>query len=522
MISLARNRTYETKMIPGMKLSYLLEGLTQYDLSGDPEQEIDGLVYDSRQVKPGYLFVALKGHALNGHHYLSDAIRKGAVALVAEEFEGLQGNQAKVRVPDSREALSKLATQLYEHPFEGMNLIGITGTNGKTTTSYFLESMLSASGARVGVIGTINYRFLSKTVSAPVTTPESLDLLRLLREMANGDVTDVILEVSSHALDQKRTEDCPFKVAIFTNFSRDHLDYHNTMEEYFKAKSLLFQGLKNRRGQSEAIAVINADDPRGEQLASLTKARIMTYGLVQKSHVRADSILTDRTGLRARLITPVGERSIRSHLIGKVNIYNILAAAAAAISLNVDIDTVVAGIETLRVVPGRLEFVQNKKGLNVMVDYAHTPDALLKTLRILRPLVDGKLITVFGCGGDRDKGKRYEMGLVAGENSDLLIITSDNPRNENPLSIIAEIENGAEESGLIRLNNASQKPFTGSGYFVEEDRGKAIRKAVALAGQEDLVLIAGKGHESYQIIGEERKTFDDRKEAALAASEIGS
>jgi UDP-N-acetylmuramoyl-L-alanyl-D-glutamate--2,6-diaminopimelate ligase len=503
-----------------MKLIHLLEGLKPYDLTGDPEQEIEGLAYDSRQIKPGYLFVALRGHALNGHDYLAEAVHNGAVALVGEEFIGPRGDLARVCVPDSREALSKLAARFYGYPFRGINLIGITGTNGKTTTSYLLESILTAAGQRPGVIGTINYRFLGKTHSAPVTTPESLDLMRFLREMADARVTDVILEVSSHALDQKRTGDCPFKVAIFTNFSRDHLDYHDTMEEYFRAKSLLFQGLKKGQPDGGTRAIINMDDPKGEQLLTLTEAPVFTYGLAKKWDVRADRVSADRSGLKARLITPVGDMEIRSSLIGEINIYNILAASAAALSLHIDLDAIADGIEKLEMVPGRLELVKSPSDLALVVDYAHTPDALLKTLTTLRPIVQGRLITVFGCGGDRDKGKRSEMGLIAGENSDLVFITSDNPRSENPLSIIAQIEKGAQDSGLLRLNNSPQRPFTESGYFVEADRRQAIRKAIALADERDLVLIAGKGHEDYQIVGGQRKRFDDRKEAALAASEL--
>ena len=502
-----------------MKLTHLLEGLKEYDLTGDPEQEIEGLAYDSRQIKPGHLFVALQGHALNGHHYLADAVQNGAVALVGEKFSSLKGNLTKVRVPNSREALSKLAARFYEYPFRGMNLIGITGTNGKTTTSYLLESILTAAGKTPGVIGTINYRYLGKTHAAPVTTPESLDLMGFLREMADAGVTDVIIEVSSHALDQKRTGECPFKLGVFTNFSRDHLDYHETMEEYFKAKSLLFQGLKKGEPEAGSTAVINMDDPKGEQLATLTEVPVVTYGLDGRWDVKGERLFADRTGLKARLITPVGGVDIRSSLIGEINIYNILAASAAALSLNVSLDTVAEGIEKLEMVPGRLELVKNQAGLNLVVDYAHTPDALLKTLTTLRPVVEGRLITVFGCGGDRDKGKRSEMGLVAGENSDLVFITSDNPRSEDPLSIIAQIEKGIQETGLTRLNNSAQRPFTGSGYFVEADRRRAIRQAVALADETDLVLIAGKGHEDYQIVGGERKHFDDREEAALAASE---
>lgn len=503
-----------------MKLIRLLEGLKTYDLAGDPEKEIEGVAYDSRQIKPGYLFVALKGHALNGHHYLEDAVQNGAVAWVSEESTRRRGDLTSVRVGNSREALSKIAARFYEYPFRGMNLIGITGTNGKTTTSYLLESMLTAAGKRPGVIGTINYRFQGKTHSAPVTTPESLDLMRFLREMADARVTDVVLEVSSHALDQKRTGDCPFRVAIFTNFSRDHLDYHHTMAQYFRAKSLLFQSLNRSAPDGGATAIINMDDPKGEQLAALTEAPVVTYGLAQRWDVRAERVSADRSGLKARLITPVGDVEIQSSLIGEINIYNILAASAAALSLHVDLDGVAKGIERLKIVPGRLEVVNNQSGLNLVVDYAHTPDALLKTLATLRPIVEGRLITVFGCGGDRDKGKRSEMGLVAGENSDLVFITSDNPRSEDPLSIIEQIEKGTRASGLIRLNNSPQRPFTGSGYFVEANRRQAIRKAVALAEKRDLVLIAGKGHEDYQIVGAERKRFDDREEAVLAASEL--
>ena len=501
-----------------MKLAHLLGGLEEFDLIGNPEQEIDGIVYDSRQVKPGYLFVAINGFTLDGHDYFRNAIQNGATVLVGEIFEGFSEDITRICVPDSRDALWKLACQFYDRPFEGMNLIGVTGTNGKTSTCYILESILSAAGATPGIIGTINYHFSGKSYETPGTTPESLDLMSYLRQMADEGVSDVIMEVSSHALDQKRTGDLPFRVAIFTNLSRDHLDYHETMEEYFEAKSLLFTELHRHVGDDEPIAVINADDPKGIELVSLTDARVITYGLGHDCHVRANSVFIDKNGIKARLITPKGERLFQAPLIGEVNIYNILAASAAALSLGVDLDTVVDGIERLRVVPGRLELVENNRGLILMVDYAHTPDALLKTLKTISPLVHGRVLTVFGCGGDRDKGKRYEMGRVAGENSDLVFITSDNPRSEDPLSIIAQIEEGILESGLTRLNASGQELITGPGYFVEANRREAIRKAVSMAGKEDLVLIAGKGHEDYQIIGNERISFDDRKEAALAAA----
>ncbi len=503
-----------------MRLADLLSELKQVDFRGDAEIEITGLAYDSRQVKDGYLFVALRGHSLDGHDYIEDAVERGAVALVTEAFNGTPEKIAAVRVPNSREALSKLAARFYDEPATGLSLVGITGTNGKTTTSYLLESILRAAGAKPGVIGTINYRLGGKTYPAPVTTPESLDLMRLLREMADEGVTDVIMEVSSHALDQNRTADCPFKIAVFTNLSRDHLDYHQTMEAYFKAKSRLFSGLPATQGKGPNYAIINRDDPKGTELIRLTQAPVMTYGLGRDCDLRADGVTADFTGIGARLITPVGEAAVRSPLLGVFNIHNILAATGAAVALGIALDDVVTGIEQLRVVPGRLETVPNTRGLRIVVDYAHTPDALAKTMQTLKPLAEGKLITVFGCGGDRDKGKRYEMGLAAGQQSDLVVITSDNPRSEDPSSIIAQVEKGIQESGLPKGRWSSSRPGSPSrGYRVEVDRRKAIRMAVAMASTKDLVLIAGKGHEDYQIIGGKRRHFDDREEAGLAASE---
>lgn len=503
-----------------MQLGQLIEGLNPCDFIDDPRQQIKGLAYDSRRVRPGYMFVALKGHTLDGNDYITDAVQKGAVAVVGENLDNGQWNIQKIGVSDSRSALAKLAAQFYGHPFKSMNLIGITGTNGKTTTSYLLESIFLTAGIQTGIIGTIDYHFPGKTLPAQVTTPESLDLIRLLREMSDSGISDVIMEVSSHALAQKRTGECRFRVAVFTNLSRDHLDYHRTMDEYFRAKSRLFSELKNSGNEFKPVAVINIDDPRGKELADLTGVRLMTYGLSAKSHIRADFISADKSGLRARLITPDGEANIRSPLLGEINIYNIMAASAAAMSMNIDLKTVVKGIERLEGVPGRLDAVKNNKNMAVVVDYAHTPDALLKTLQTLRPLVEGRLITVFGCGGDRDKGKRYEMGFAAGQNSDLVFITSDNPRSEEPISIIRQIEKGVKYSGLNSLNWSSYGQPEGHGYFIEAERGKAIRNAVSIADKRDLVLIAGKGHEDYQIIGNKKKYFDDRKEAAQAVSEL--
>jgi len=502
-----------------MRLGQLIKGLDIHDFRGDPELEIKGLAYDSRLAGKGYLFVALKGQTLDGHAFMKDAVQHGAVALVADEFQEFYGEAAMVRVRDAREALSALSVKFYNEPYKGINLTGITGTNGKTTTSYLLESILLAAEKRPGVIGTINYRSPGQTLGASMTTPESLDLMRILRNMADEGVTDVVMEVSSHALDQGRVRDCPFRTVIFTNFSRDHLDYHGSMEKYFEAKCILFQDLKKWGPKHFTKAIINSDDPKAKDLTELINVPIVTYGLGRDCDVRAEDVRVTRAGLTARLISTVGETGIRSGLIGDFNIYNILAAVAAALCMDLNLKQIVSGIEELKGVPGRLELVKNSRSLAIVVDYAHTPDALLKALQAVKPLVKGRLITLFGCGGDRDKGKRREMGRVAGEHSDLLFITSDNPRTEEPSAIASQIEKGVNDSGLKKLLNVSGNGLTGSGYILDLDRRNAIRTAVSVADKDDLLLIAGKGHEDYQIIGMDKKNFDDRKIAAEAASQ---
>jgi UDP-N-acetylmuramoyl-L-alanyl-D-glutamate--2,6-diaminopimelate ligase len=503
-----------------MKLGQILRGMTDHELLGDSQQEIAGVVYDSRLVRPGDLFVAVRGHKEDGHHYIQNALQLGAAAVVAEEIHGIPVSVARVRVSDSRRALSKLALQFYENPFKGLSLIGITGTNGKTTTSYLLESILKISGASPGVLGTINYRFAGKQYRAPVTTPESLDIIRLVREMADSGVSHVVMEVSSHALDQGRTADCPFQVAVFTNLSRDHLDYHGTMDSYFRAKSRLFSELGAEGQGPKPTAVINVDDPWGEALVSKTRANLLTYGLREKGQVRVESLRADKAGLAFRLMTPAGERKIRSPLLGDFNVYNIMAAAAAAVALGISLDAVAEGVEALKTIPGRLESVQNPSGPALVVDYAHTPDALLKTLKALRPHVHGRMITVFGCGGDRDRGKRFDMGRTAGRESEVVFVTSDNPRGEDPLSIMKAVEKGVVEGGLAKGAWPPGERSVRGVYFMEVDRRGAIRKAVSLADREDLVLIAGKGHEDYQIIGRERRHFSDKEEAALAVEAL--
>lgn len=504
-----------------MQLKQLLNGISLCRPQGLPELNIEGLAYDSRQVRPGFLFVAIKGYAMDGHAFTQNAVKNGAVAIVGECSQGEKSGDVNIpliQVSDSRKALAGLAAKFYAHPYEGMNLIGITGTNGKTTTSYLLESILVSSERNPGVIGTINYRTPEQTWKATVTTPESLELMQALRKMADAGVSDVVMEVSSHALDQGRVDGCPFRVAVFTNISRDHLDYHGSMDEYFEAKSLLFRSLRNSGTEKTTKAVINRDDPKGEKLTKLTNVPVMTYGLGIGCDVRADRILSSRKGLTARLITPVGKIDLRSSLIGDFNIYNILAASAAALSMDIDLGTIQSGIARLKGVPGRLELVENRRSLTIVVDYAHTPDALSKVLATANSLTEGgRLITVFGCGGDRDKGKRREMGLAAGKLSNLVIVTSDNPRTEDPDVIISQIEKGIQESGLKKLASMDGAGSRELGYIREADRGNAIRRAIKLADQKDLILIAGKGHEDYQIIGKAKRHFDDREIAIEAA-----
>ena len=498
-----------------MHLEKLIGNMNIKHFSGEQNVEIPHINYDSRKVGPGDLFVAIKGHAQDGHEFIGDAVSRGAAAVLSEVAPEVAVQKltrkpdqmpAFIQVPDSRKALSQLAVTFYQHPFRTMNLIGITGTNGKTTTSYLLESILMAAGRKPGVIGTVNHRISHLRLKSSVTTPESLDLMKILREMADQSATDVVMEVSSHALDQGRVTDCPFRTVLFTNISRDHLDYHQSMDDYFKAKSLLFTNLENNNPDRPVSAVINSDDPRGETLMALTLARTLTYGLKNSCDVTAKNVTVSRRGLRARLISKKkGEIDIRSSLIGNFDIYNILAAASAAITLGVDLKTIASGIESMKGVPGRMELVPNARSLAIVVDYAHTPDALEKALGAAKQITSGRILTVFGCGGDRDTGKRNEMGHVAGQNSHKVFITSDNPRSEDPTAIADEIERGVIASGQ-------------QDYVVELERETAIKMAVEAALEEDLILIAGKGHEDYQIIGKTRRAFDDRLVAAQAAS----
>jgi UDP-N-acetylmuramoyl-L-alanyl-D-glutamate--2,6-diaminopimelate ligase len=503
-----------------MKLKEVLRYL-QYDhFSGDSEVEFREIAYDSRAVKKGDLFVAIRGWKSDGHLFLDEAQRSGAAAVVVADADKCPAGIPCIGVVDTREALAQIAFHYYHPPFDQMNLIGITGTNGKTTTTYLLESILANAGRHVGVIGTVNYRFPGAEYKAPVTTPESLDLMQIMRRMADQGVGDVVLEVSSHALHQGRTRGCPFTVAVFTNISRDHLDYHGSEEAYFEAKSRLFTALKESRSGPRTTALINMDDPWGARLKDMTPSEVVTitYGLQKKCDVRAVDVKMKGDGIEAGMITPKGEMTVRSSLIGDFNVYNLMAATGAALALGVAEDEIPSGIAALAGVPGRLERVKNSAGKNIVVDYAHTPDALSKAIQAVRPYAKERVISVFGCGGDRDKGKRREMGHVAARLSDRVILTSDNPRSEEPNEIIAQIEEGVRLTGMISETEFSGKDAPQKAYWIMPDRAEAIRMAVRWATPGDVVLIAGKGHETYQIVGQEVRDFDDRLVAAEAAS----
>lgn len=492
-------------------------------VSGDNDPEIRELCYDSRSVRPGSLFFALRGVAVDGHSFISRAIEAGAAGLVVEDEKEVPAGIPCVAVHDTRLAMSLMASAFYGHPTAGVPMIGITGTNGKTTTTYLIESMLVKAGIPAAVLGTINYRFGETLIPAPHTTPESVDLQKILRQLVDQGAKAVVMEVSSHSLEQHRVDGCRFDVGIFTNLTRDHLDYHHDMESYLASKLRLFsQLLASDQVKPSRHAVVNMDDPAGKKIADASACQVVSYGVVSKAGVSARDIVFSTSGISGILVTPAGETAFSSKLVGRFNLYNILAAVAAAHALGIPLNAIRSGIEVHGKVEGRLEPVENKRGITLLVDYAHTGDALENVLKTLLELATGRILSVFGCGGDRDRGKRPIMGEIAAQYSDLAIITSDNPRNEDPEDIINEIRAGIQplnlkEYALPELTEG----FGEKGFISIASRRDAIRLAVRLAKPGDIVLVAGKGHEDYQIIGREKIHFDDREEAELACRELG-
>jgi UDP-N-acetylmuramoyl-L-alanyl-D-glutamate--2,6-diaminopimelate ligase len=476
----------------------LLDGAEVLARSGNPS--VGGVEYDSRRVKPGEVFVAMRGELSDGNKFIDQAIAAGAVAIVSDSpTEKARPGVAWALVPPGRRALARLSANFYHRPAERLAVTGITGTNGKSTVAFLVEAILAISGRKSALIGTIEYHVAGKVLPAPHTTPEALDLNRLLSEALGNGATEAVMEVSSHALAQQRVYGIPFDIAIFTNLTRDHLDYHHTMEQYFASKQMLFEGCGT---DAPRVAVLNTDDEYGQKLVKVSKknsAEVWTYGLT-KGDFRAEKVEITPQGTRFDLATPQGIIPLFSPLIGKVNVYNILAAAGAAFGRSCGAEAVAQGVAALTHVPGRFERVDCNQPFTLVVDYAHTDDALRNLTALARGFVQragkkGRVITVFGCGGDRDRAKRPLMGEAAGRGSDFVVLTSDNPRSEDPLAIINDAMVGLQRSGAK--------------YKVESDRRAAIALAIGEATPGDIVLVAGKGHERVQISRERSIAFDD-------------
>jgi len=493
-----------------MTFQQVLDGAEVLAQSGDTG--VSSVEYDSRRVKPGCVFVAMRGESSDGNRFIDQAIQAGAVAVVTDSAtEKPRLGVAWAVVPHGRRALARVSANFYKKPAERIAVTGITGTNGKSTTAFLVEAILSAGGRKSALIGTIEYHVAGKVLPAPHTTPEALDLNRIFNDALGNGATEAVMEVSSHALTQERVYGVPFDVAVFTNLTRDHLDYHKTMEEYFAVKRVLFEGC----GTDVPRAVVtNVDDESGAKVAEFSRKRssvVLKYGW-QRGDLHAEKVEITTRGTRFDLITPGGKIPVFSALIGRVNVYNILAAAGACYARGCSAQALAAGIDKLTCVPGRFERVDCGQPFTVVVDYAHTDDALRNLTALARELVSGagakgRVLTVFGCGGDRDRKKRPLMGEAAGRGSDFVVLTSDNPRSEDPLAIINDAVVGLQKTGVK--------------YSVEPDRRKAIDLAVGEARPGDIVLLAGKGHEKVQVAREGSAPFDDLEVAREALRGAG-
>ncbi|MCS6816033.1 MAG: UDP-N-acetylmuramoyl-L-alanyl-D-glutamate--2,6-diaminopimelate ligase [Blastocatellia bacterium] len=474
---------------------------------GPLEERVTAIAYDSRRVAPGSLFVAIRGFQQDGNAFIPEALARGAVAIVSENSCPPDFPRAWLQVEDARRALAELAAAFYDHPSRTLTLIGVTGTNGKTTTTYLIDAVIRATGERSARLGTTTYKIGDEEIPAERTTPEAPEIQRFLRRAVEAGCRYAVLEVSSHALELKRVHGCEFTAAVFTNLTPEHLDFHGTMEAYFAAKRKLFDGTL---GKAPEIAILNGEDPYARELVAVSRGRVLTYGETS-GDVFARSVTFSLEGTQLMVRTPQGDVSLRSRLLGRPNVRNILAAVATGLALGFSLEEIAKGIELCPRVPGRFEVVSEPTHpLLVLVDYAHTEDALRNLLQTAHDLrralsIEGRLLTVFGCGGDRDRRKRAPMGEVAGALSHLVIVTSDNPRSEDPEAILAEIE-----TGLARTNTP---------YLKIVDRAEAIRMAIALAEPGDIVLIAGKGHETYQVLKDRIIPFDDREVARAALKE---
>lgn len=484
-----------------MQLSQLIQPLVLKQTTGDLDIEIRGLTMDSRQVKPGDLFIAKTGFTVDGHDFIDQAIEKGASALLVKKEVATK--IPTVRVPDSQRAMAVLAAHFYQYPTKELKVIGVTGTNGKTTTTHLIQQIFNDLDHPSGVIGTIGIKTKNHTYPSKNTTPEILDLQKGFYQMKEEGLKYAVMEVSSHALDLGRTRGIEFHIAVFTNLTQDHLDYHQTMEKYREAKGLLFSQLGNAyqaNPQNGQIAVLNADDPASTYFAQITPAQIVTYGIKTPADVRAENIQITSQGTAFQLHTFQGSIDVHLPLVGMFNVYNALAATAVALIEGFSLTELKESLERMKGVAGRFECVNREVPYMVLVDYSHTPDSLKNALSTIREFAEGKVICVVGCGGDRDRSKRPQMARVAEAYSDLTIVTSDNPRSEPPEKIIDDMVQG----------------FTKQEYVISVDRQQAIEFAIEQAKPGDVVLIAGKGHETYQEIQGVRYDFDDREVARRA------
>jgi UDP-N-acetylmuramoyl-L-alanyl-D-glutamate--2,6-diaminopimelate ligase len=490
-----------------MQLKQLVTQLSPLRVEGPLDREVTGIAYDSRRVMPGMVFVAIPGLRTDGHEYISTAVDRGATAIICERNGLVSPRATKIKVVDAREALAWSAAAYYQHPGKKLKVIGVTGTNGKTTVAFMVKQILETAGVNCGLIGTVRYEIGERMFPAQRTTPEALEIQQMLAQMLRADCQACVMEVSSHALEQKRVAGLEFDVGIFTNLTQDHLDYHGSMENYFETKKKLFAALEN--GSKPAAAVINIDDAHGARLAEQTHIEVqMTYGLSQSARLRAREIRLGRQATEMIVETPQERLLCRLPLIGRHNIYNALAAVGAGLVLKVGGQAIQSALNTMRPVPGRLESLSFGQPFGVFVDYAHTDDALRNVLATLREITRGRLLLAFGCGGNRDAGKRPKMGRAAAELADFTLITSDNPRRESPHAIAAQIEEG-------------HRSVRRAGYRVELDRRRAIDEIIREARSGDTVLIAGKGHETYQEFEDTIVPFDDRIHARETLEALG-
>ena len=480
-----------------MKLAELVKTVKPLAVEGPQDKEITGIAYDSRRVMPGHLFVAVRGERTDGHRFVEAAIDRGASAVVLERDAGFNPRATRLKVSDARRTMAIASAEFYNHPSQQLKVVGITGTNGKTTTAFMVRAMMEAAGITAGLLGTVQYRIGQRVIPAARTTPESVDIQEMMSQMLRAGCAGVSMEVSSHALDQSRVAGVDFDVAVFTNLSQDHLDYHRTMENYFASKTKLFSALGTMRKGGRAV--VNADNSYGRELIARLGGEdaVLSYGVTSAATIRAEDVRVSGDGSYFVVHTPQGSIPISVPLIGRYNVSNALAAIGAALALGIDLGVAERALAQMSPVPGRLDRVETGEEFGVYIDYAHTADALRNVLMTVGELTKGRLIVVFGCGGDRDKGKRQPMGEAACELADFSILTTDNPRTEDPREILRQMEAGF--------------PASARGHYqVIEDRREAIERALDIARPGDNVLIAGKGHETYQEFADTVIPFNDR------------